>query len=185
MADAFLSLPAADRRDILEIAADRLGRPAAILEKDVWICRVLHILFSIPDGHPMAFQGGTSLSKVYRIVDRLSEDVDLSLDYRAFADGFDPFAPGVSRSAIRRFSDRLKSCVDDHVRHVVGPALEAAVGKIPASGRPAVRNHPRRTNHSQAIQTERLNTAAQTTMATGPRSSATRVRHAVADLIGL
>ena len=34
MSDAFLSLPAAERRDILETAADRLGRPAAILEKD-------------------------------------------------------------------------------------------------------------------------------------------------------
>ena len=139
MADAFLSLPAAERRDILETAADRLGRPAVILEKDVWICHVLHILFSIPDAPPMAFKGGTSLSKVYRIVDRFSEDVDVTLDYRAFADGFDPFASGVSRSAIRRFSDRLKSCVDNHVRHVVGPALEAAAGEIPASGRPAVR----------------------------------------------
>ncbi len=41
--------------------------------------------------------------------------------------------------------------------------------------RPAVRNHPRRTNHSQAIQTGRLNTAAQTAMATGPSSPATTV----------
>ena len=140
MSGAFLSLlDAAERRDILETAADRLGRPAAILEKDVWTCQVLQNLFCIPEGHPMAFKGDTSLLKVYRIIDRFSEDVDISLDYRAFADGFDPFAPGVSRSAIRRFSDRLKSCVDDHVRHVVGPALDAAAGETPASGRPAVR----------------------------------------------
>ena len=139
MTDAFLSLPAADRRDILETAAARLGRPAVVLEKDVWICRVLQILFSIPDPHPMAFKGGTSLSKVYRIVDRFSEDVDITLDYRAFADGFDVFAPDVSRSAIRRFGDRLKSRVDDYVRYVVGPALYAAAGDLPAPSRPAVR----------------------------------------------
>ena len=139
MADAFLSLPAVDQRDILQTAAARLGRPAVVLEKDVWICRVLETLFSIPDGHPMAFKGGTSLSKVYGVIDRFSEDVDITLDYRAFADGFDPFAPGVSRSAIRRFGDRLKSRVDDYVRHVVGPALQAAAGELPASGRPAVR----------------------------------------------
>ena len=84
MADAFLSLPAADRRNILETAAARSGRPAAILEKDVWICRVLQVLFSIPDRHPMAFKGGTSLSKVYDVIDRFSEDVDITLDYRAF-----------------------------------------------------------------------------------------------------
>ncbi len=51
VADAFLSLPAADRRDILETAAARLGRPAVILEKDVWICRVLQVLFCrLPPG---------------------------------------------------------------------------------------------------------------------------------------
>ena len=139
MADAFLSLPEADRRDILETAAARLGRPAVVLEKDVWICRVLQTLFSIPDRHPMAFKGGTSLSKVYRVVDRFSEDVDITLDYRAFADGFDVFAPDVSRSAIRRLSDRLKSRVDGYVRHVVGPALEAMTGDFPASDRHAIR----------------------------------------------
>ena len=139
VADTFLSLSAADRRDILETADARSGRPAVILEKDVWICRVLQVLFSIPDPHPMAFKGGTSLSKVYRIIDRFSEDVDITLDYRAFADWFDPFAPGVSRSAIRRFSDGLKSRVERYTRAVVGPALEAAAGDLPASGRPAVR----------------------------------------------
>ena len=41
----------------------------------------------------MAFKGGTSLSKVYGIIDRMSEDVDITLDYRAFGDAFDPFAP--------------------------------------------------------------------------------------------
>ena len=139
MADAFLTLPAVDRRDILQTAAARSGRPAVILEKDVWICRVLQVLFSIPDRHPMAFKGGTSLSKVYGVIDRFSEDVDITLDYRAFAEGFDPFAPGVSRSAIRRFGDRLKSRVESYTRDVVGPALEAAADGLLASGRPAVR----------------------------------------------
>ena len=55
------------------------------------------------------------------------------------AEGFDPFAPHVSRSAIRRFGDRLRSCVESYTRDVVGPALEAAANGLPASGRPAVR----------------------------------------------
>ena len=37
MADAFLSLPAKDRRDVLGVAADRFGRPAHLLEKDAWV----------------------------------------------------------------------------------------------------------------------------------------------------
>ena len=32
----------------------------------------------MPDPHPMDFKGGISLSKVYTLIDRLSEDVDVS-----------------------------------------------------------------------------------------------------------
>ena len=87
----------------------------------------------------MAFKGGASLSKVYGVIDRFSEDVDITLDCRAFAEGFDPFAPGFSRSAIRRFGDRLKSRVESYARDVVRPALEATADGLPAPGRPAVR----------------------------------------------
>jgi len=139
VADAFLSLSSTEQRDILETVADHAGRPAVILEKDIWICWVLQVLFSIPDRHPMAFKGGTSLSKVFGIIDRFSEDVDITLDYRAFADDVDPFAPGVSKSQIRRLSDRLKARVKDYIRDVVGPALEAEAEKLPTSGRHAVR----------------------------------------------
>ena len=72
MAEAFLSLAAQDRKDILDTAAEQLGRPAVILEKDIWICWLLQVLFAIPDHKPMAFKGGTSLSKVYQIIDRFS-----------------------------------------------------------------------------------------------------------------
>ena len=82
--DAFLSLPAHERTEILQTVAARTGRQADLLEKDIWICWALDILFSNPTRHPMAFKGGTSLSKVYRVIDRFSEDVDLTLDYRAF-----------------------------------------------------------------------------------------------------
>ena len=139
MAEAFLSLAAQDRKDILESAAVQLGRPAVILEKDIWICWALQILFSIPWHHPMVFKGGTSLSKVYGIIDRFSEDVDITLDYKAFDYDFDPFAPDVSKSRIRRFSQCLKSSVAGYLQDVVGPALEAAVADLATSDQHAVR----------------------------------------------
>jgi hypothetical protein len=37
MADAFLLLPAEDRREALSVAAYRSGRPAHLLEKDAWV----------------------------------------------------------------------------------------------------------------------------------------------------
>lgn len=73
MPEVFLSLPIRERTDILQTVAARTGRQADILEKDVWICWVLQTLFAIPDRHPMALKGGTSLSKVYRVIDRFSE----------------------------------------------------------------------------------------------------------------
>jgi hypothetical protein len=35
--EAFLRLSAQDRRNALGVAADRSGRPAHLLEKDVWV----------------------------------------------------------------------------------------------------------------------------------------------------
>ena len=135
MAEQFLSLDARERADILRTLAARCGRSTVILEKDIWVCWVLQALFSMPDPHPMAFKGGTSLSKVYRIIDRFSEDVDVTLDYRAFNDGFDPFADGASRNQIRLFSERLKTRVASYIRDVVAPALDGAAERLAANVR--------------------------------------------------
>ncbi len=135
MAEPFLSLDAGQRADILRTAAARSRRSAVILEKDIWLCWVLDALFSMPDPHPMAFKGGTSLSKVYGVIDRFSEDVDVTLDYRAFDDGFDPFADGASRTATRLFSERLRERVASHVRDAVAPALDDAARRLAPDGR--------------------------------------------------
>ena len=89
----------------------------------------------MPDPHPMAFKGGTSLSKVYGVIDRFSEDVDITLDYRAFDDGFDPFADDASRTRIRRFSEHLRDRVAHYIRDAVAPALDAAAEHLSADGR--------------------------------------------------
>ena len=139
MGEAFLSLAARERADILRTAAGRSGRAAIILEKDIWVCWVLEALFSMPDAHPMAFKGGTSLSKVYSIIDRFSEDVDVTLDYRAFNDRFDPFAASASRNQIRLFSERLKRRVASYIRDIVAPAVSAAADRLAADGRYGIR----------------------------------------------
>ncbi len=126
MGEAFLSMETQEQSEILRTAADKSGRLPAILEKDIWLCWVLQVLFSIPDRHPMAFKGGTSLSKVYKIIDRFSEDVDITLDYRAFDDDFDPFADDVSKTKIKQFSDRLKTFVESYTQDVVMSALAKA-----------------------------------------------------------
>jgi predicted nucleotidyltransferase component of viral defense system len=51
----------------------------AVVEKDFWVTWVLDRLFQQPElARLLMFKGGTSLSKVYRLIERFSEDIDLT-----------------------------------------------------------------------------------------------------------
>lgn len=67
---------------MLEVARERTGRPAHLLEKDVWVVWTLAAVFDSPVADQLTFKGGTSLSKAYRIIERFSEDIDLTVDIR-------------------------------------------------------------------------------------------------------
>ncbi|MBI3552717.1 MAG: nucleotidyl transferase AbiEii/AbiGii toxin family protein [Elusimicrobia bacterium] len=86
--------------------------PAPIVEKDFWVCWALHRLFTVLKFRPqLIFKGGTSLSKVFKVIDRFSEDVDLSLSRRdlGFADARDPEEAGISKNEAKR---RLEALVE-------------------------------------------------------------------------
>ena len=78
----WFNLSDADQVDALEMAAARSGRPAHLLEKDIWVVWTLAAIYNAPSATLLTFKGGTSLSKVYKIIDRFSEDIDLTYDIR-------------------------------------------------------------------------------------------------------
>lgn len=78
----YFALSSKDRIDALEAAASTLGRPADLLEKDIWVVWALDALFSSRIAEHLVFKGGTSLSKAYKAIDRFSEDIDLTYDIR-------------------------------------------------------------------------------------------------------
>lgn len=82
MAEAFLALSDADKREALGVAATQSGRPPHVLEKDVWVVWTLAALFESPQAQHLVFKGGTSLSKAYGVIDRFSEDIDITYDIR-------------------------------------------------------------------------------------------------------
>ena len=135
MSEYFLHLDAEERREILETLATDLGRKANVLEKDVWVCWALEAMFSIPSHLPMAFKGGTSLSKVFNAISRFSEDIDITVDYRALAkrsnDDFEPFAANQTNNQIRKFSDRLKTTLKDYAATTVLPHIQSKVDLLP------------------------------------------------------
>ena len=76
---AFLSLPERERQLYFQQAAARRNISAILLEKDFWVCWLLAVLFRSRFHDSLVFKGGTSLSKVFGVIDRFSEDIDLSL----------------------------------------------------------------------------------------------------------
>lgn len=52
--------------------------PARVLEKDLMICEALRAIAAIQiDGVAVTFSGGTCLAKAHKLLERMSEDIDL------------------------------------------------------------------------------------------------------------
>lgn len=81
----WIDLDLAERRVILQSVEnkEKLQQSAAI-EKDWWVTAVLKALFQTSCKEALSFKGGTSLSKGWGIIERLSEDIDLALDHSFF-----------------------------------------------------------------------------------------------------
>jgi len=80
--DKVATMAANSRTDLFRETAARRRLPPALVEKDFWVCWVLKHLFSIKPfvGHVL-FKGGTTLSKVFHLTERFSEDVDVAVDW--------------------------------------------------------------------------------------------------------
>ena len=73
-----------DKKFIFNYAANKLKMHPAIIEKDFWICYILEYLFNYSKyKNFFTFKGGTSLSKSYSVIKRMSEDIDLILDWES------------------------------------------------------------------------------------------------------
>ncbi len=122
--DDFLQLPQEEQAGIIQGSAPDLGLVPTVLEKDVWVCWTLARLFEMPNHMPMAFKGGTSLSKAFNAIRRFSEDVDVTLDYRGSELEIDPFTAKISKTRLKRLNDGLKAYVGRYVCEAVSPHLQ-------------------------------------------------------------
>ena len=84
MKNNFFKLPEAQQRLMLQQASVQKNLPVKAVEKDLWVTSILQILFSIPCSNYFVFKGGTSLSKVYGLINRFSEDIDMAIDRNLF-----------------------------------------------------------------------------------------------------
>jgi hypothetical protein len=76
----FFKRSPSDRALIIRETAARRGLLPVMVEKDFWVSWTLAVLFAHPEfGGQLVFKGGTSLSKVFGVIGRYSEDIDLSV----------------------------------------------------------------------------------------------------------
>lgn len=80
----YFQLTENQQRLVLQQAAARYGLPPQAIEKDLWVSTILQIVFTLPFAEKIIFKGGTSLSKVWHLIDRFSEDIDLAVDRSLF-----------------------------------------------------------------------------------------------------
>lgn len=121
LADSWFTLSRQDQAEALEVAAGQTGRPPHLLEKDIWVVWTLSAIYSTPLGEKLTFKGGTSLSKAYKIIDRFSEDIDLTYDIRELVpellrDGNPiPSTPSQAKKITDQVRDRLTNWINGEV----------------------------------------------------------------------
>ena len=127
--DAFAQSSVEDRRLAFEQAASKRQLSPQILEKDFWVCWTLKQLFTLPTiGEHLIFKGGTSLSKVFKVIERFSEDIDVSIDrgFLGFGGDNEPEAGGSNKEKQRRI-DALRIACQQKIANELQPALEAVI----------------------------------------------------------
>ncbi|HEB85887.1 MAG TPA: nucleotidyl transferase AbiEii/AbiGii toxin family protein [Gammaproteobacteria bacterium] len=110
------------RADLFSQTAANKRMTPAVVEKDFWVSWVLKHLYQHDElTRLLMFKGGTSLSKVYQLIDRFSEDIDLILDWRTLT-GEDPMA---QRS--RTQQEKFNGAINEQARVFIANHLLALV----------------------------------------------------------
>jgi hypothetical protein len=123
--DTFAKLAADESRAYLEETASRRNSTNTAIEKDFWVCWTLRHLFSLQGVPQMCFKGGTSLSKVFRLIHRFSEDIDISLDRAAlgFTGKRDLANEDLSNTKRKQLDKQLREAIQNEVTTKILPRM--------------------------------------------------------------
>ena len=103
---------------VLTQAANKTGLPVQAVEKDLWVTVVLQMVFTLPVANHLVFKGGTSLSKVWKVIRRFSEDIDLAIDPSIWG-----FEGDLTKKQIKRLRKASSIFVRDELSHLLQEAV--------------------------------------------------------------
>lgn len=128
--DSFANAPADEQEAYFNEAANKLGLPPHVVEKDFWVCWTLKRLFSLAGiSDTLLFKGGTSLSKVHGLIRRFSEDIDVSIhrEHLGFSGADDPLNPDLTKKKREALKDQLAEAACAYIEKTITPALHASI----------------------------------------------------------
>lgn len=122
-------LPTQRRNELFRETAQMMHTTEAIVEKDFWVVWTLDKIFA--DAHLcriLKFKGGTSLSKVYDLIGRFSEDIDLILDWREVISD-DPYKER-SKNKQNEFNDNTNEAAQIYIREELLPSISQLLAPV-------------------------------------------------------
>lgn len=121
----FFNRSADDQAMIIREVAARRDISAVMIEKDFWVSWTLAMLFAHPEfGEQLVFKGGTSLSKVFGVIERFSEDIDLSVSPNFVGIKEEWVEEAESRNKRTERMEQLEAACIEKVRARFAPELE-------------------------------------------------------------
>ncbi len=127
--DFVVRLPQKQRNELFSETAARKGMAPAVAEKDFWVTWTLGKIFNHPELRPiLRFKGGTSLSKVYQLIERFSEDIDLILDWTLLTEQ-DPNAER-SKKRQKALIEKMRAERNVYLREQFLPILSEALAGV-------------------------------------------------------
>ena len=124
--DGVAVLDVAEKEALFRQTAARMRISPVIAEKDFWVCWTLHRIFALEEIPRLVFKGGTSLSKAYSVIERFSEDIDVTIvpDDLEIPGRIDPFVEGLSKKKRGKAVDAIVNASTVFIRDRMLPSIQ-------------------------------------------------------------
>jgi len=121
------NLSTQERNELFKETAALMNTTSAIVEKDFWVVWSLEKLFTHKElSKILMFKGGTSLSKVFHLIGRFSEDIDLILDWREVTQE-NPLQEQPSKTKQVKFNEQINENAKAYIKEQLLPIISTAL----------------------------------------------------------
>ena len=122
---------ARDLEDLCRETSTKMKVAPIVVEKDYWTCWVLDRLFSDPlVSEQIMFKGGTTLSKVFGLIERFSEDIDLILNWEMLKEKMGPIEAQRSKTGQDKFNKESVEVSREYLKEEFHDGVRKALGEI-------------------------------------------------------